>query len=371
MKQKHEHFGKRIAAALLSTALAFSPIASACTSFLLPTSDGGYIYGRTLEFGVDLESKGISIGRGTKLRGTGLDGKAGSGVKWEAKYAAIGANGLGLPIIMDGFNEQGLAGGLLYAPNISEFQTITPAESDLSIASYEMLVYALTNFATVDEVKEGFRKIKVNQSPLKFFKGVVPLHMTLHDASGKSIVVEYIGGELQIHDNPTGVLTNAPHFTWHLNNLGNYANLSTSNPAPIKVGDINFSSPSSGGGMMGLPGDMSSPSRFVRAFFMAQNVPAKQDAQQQVSNAFHILNNFDISPGLVSLGGGFGGATGGFEKTYWSSVSDMKNQIFYIRTYNDPGVQAMRMADIDLSIPEIKTYNLNNPWTVSILTEKE
>lgn len=104
---------------------------------------------------------------------------------------------------------------------------------------------------------------------------------------------------------------------------------------------------------------------------MAQNVPAKQDAQQQVSNAFHILNNFDISPGLVSLGGGFGGATGGFEKTYWSSVSDMKNQIFYIRTYNDPGVQAMRMADIDLSIPEIKTYNLNNPWTVSILTEKE
>jgi len=363
MKSSTLSLGKHLAAVFVSTSLVFSSVASACTSFLLPTAEGGYIYGRSLAFGIDLESQGVAIGRGTMLKGTGLDGKAGSGRQWQAKYAAIGASGLGLSIMMDGFNEKGLAGGLLYAPKISEYQTITPAESAESIASYEMLLYALTNFANVNEVKEGFRKIKVNQSPHKFFKGVVPVHMTLHDASGKSIVIEYIGGELQIHDNPTGVLTNAPQFTWHLNNLGNYANLSTGNPAPIAVGDVNFAPPSTGVGMMGLPGDYSSPSRFVRAFFMAQNAPRKQDATQQVANAFHILNNFDIAPGMISANGD------NYEKTAWVSVSDIKNKVFYIRTFGNPTVHTIRMADINLDLPGIKTYNLDTPWIVNVLSD--
>lgn len=351
--------------------LAFASVANACTSFLLPASDGGFVYARTLEFGLDIESSGISIGRGVAMKGTGIDGKAGSGLSWTSKYAAIGASGLNLPILVDGFNEKGLAGGMLYAPNISQFQEVSPAESSRSIASYEMLVYALTNFATVDEAREGFRKIKVNQSPQQAFKGVVPLHMTLHDTSGKSIVIEYIGGELQIHDNPTSVLTNAPHFSWHLNNLGNYAGLSTRNPAPIKVGDASFGSPSSGGGMTGLPGDMSSPSRFVRAFLLSQNAPKKLDSRQQVATAFHILNNFDIAPGMISLGGGFGGSSGGYEITYWSAVSDLKNQIFYIRTFGNPSVQAIRMADIDPTIAEIRHFDLNNPWNIHVISERK
>ena len=368
---KMKSLTRLLAATITSASLLASSVATACTSFLLPASDGGFVYGRTLEFGMDIDSRGISIGRGVEMKGTGIDGKAGSGLAWKTQYAAIGASGLNLPILVDGFNEKGLAGGMLYAPNISQFQEVSPADSSKSIASYEMLVYALTNFATVDEAREGFRQIKVNESPQKLFKGVVPLHLTLHDASGKSIVIEYIGGDLQINDNPTGVLTNAPHFSWHLNNLGNYANLSTSNPAPVKVGDANFGSPSSGGGMVGLPGDMSSPSRFVRAFFMSHNAPRKLDSKQQVGTAFHILNNFDIAPGMVSLGGGFGGSSGGYEITYWSAVSDLKNQIFYIRTFGDPSVQAIRMSDIDPEIPEIRNFNLNNPWNISILSDKK
>lgn len=367
---KIRRFTKLVASLLAGTSMALTPVAQACTSFLLNASDGGYVYGRTLEFGMDIESKGISIGRNVKMKGTGMDGKAGTGLGWTTKYAAIGASGIGLPIIVDGFNEKGLAGGMLYAPNISEFQEVSPSESSQSIASYEMLVYALTNFATVDEVREGFRKIKVNRSPQKLFKGVVPLHMTLHDASGKSIVIEYIGGELQIHDNPTGILTNAPQFSWHLTNLGNYSGLSTDNPAPVKVGDASFGPPSSGVGMMGLPGDMSSPSRFVRAFFMAKNAPTKGDSTQQVATAFHLLNNFDLPPGLITLGGGFGGSSGGYEITYWTAVSDLKNKVFYIRTFGNPTIQALRMADIDLSASEIRYYDLNNPWQVFNLNKK-
>jgi choloylglycine hydrolase len=358
-----------LSAALASAMLMGSGVSQACTSFLLPGSDGGFVYGRTLEFGMDIESKGIAIPRNLVMKGTGIDGKAGSGLAWTTKYAAFGANGVGLPIIVDGMNEKGLAGGMLYAPGISTFQEVSPAESNQSIASYELLVYALTNFATVDEVKEGLRKIKVNQSPQKAFKGVVPLHFTLHDASGKSIVVEYIGGQLQMTDNPTSVLTNAPQFSFHLTNIGNYTDLSTTEPAPLKMGDASFSAPSSGGGMTGLPGDFSSPSRFIRAFFMTKNVPTKFTTEQQVATAFHFLNNFDLPPGMISLGGGgFGGGGGGYEITYFSAVSDLKNMIFYIRTHNNPSVQAIEMNKLDLDAKEIRYFDFNNPWQVYKLT---
>jgi choloylglycine hydrolase len=343
-------------------------VSHACTSFLLPGSDGGFVYGRTLEFGVDIQSRGIAIARNYAMQGTGVEGKPNTGLKWTTKYAAIGSAALGLPILVDGFNEKGLAGGMLYAPGITEYQEVAPAESAQSIASYEMLVYALTNFATVDQAREGFKKIKVNRSPQKAFKGVVQLHLTLHDASGQSIVIEYIGGELQISDNPTSVLTNAPHFNWHINNLGNFTGISTKQPGSIKVGPSSIGPWSTGYGTLGIPGDLSSPSRFVRAFFMKLNAPTNLTTEQQVATAFHFLNNFDLPPGLIDLSsGGFGGGGGGYEMTYWSAVSDLKNMIFYIRTHGNPTVQTIEMSKLDLDAKEIQYFDFSEQWTVKAL----
>lgn len=360
---------KRWMAGTLAALMMIGPaVSQACTSFLLPGSDGGYVYGRTLEFGVDIESRGIAIAPNIALQATGVDGKAGTGLKWTSRYAAIGSAALGLPVIVDGFNEKGLAGGMLYAPGITEYQEVDPSESGNSIASYEMLVYALTNFANVDEVRDGFRKIKVNRSPQKLFKGVVDLHLTLHDASGKSIVIEYIGGELQISDNPTSVLTNAPHFNWHLNNLGNYTKLSANEPESIKLGSTVIGPWSTGYGMTGLPGDMSSPSRFVQAFMMKQNAPTDLTTEKQVATAFHFLNHFDIPPGMISLGqGGFGGGGGGYEITYWSAVSDLKNMVFYIRTAGNPSVQTIEMSKVDMKAKEIVYFDFSTSWGLTRL----
>jgi choloylglycine hydrolase len=360
---------KRWLSSTLAALMMLGPAVShACTSFLLTGSDGGHVYGRTLEFGVDIDSRGIAIAPNIAMQGTGVDGKPATGLAWTTKYAAIGSAALGLPIIVDGLNEKGLAGGMLYAPGITEYQEVAPSESDQSIASYEMLVYALTNFATVDEARDGFRKIKVNRSPQKLFKGVVDLHLSLHDASGQSIVVEYIGGELQISDNPTSVLTNAPHFNWHLNNLGNYTKLSSNEPGSIKLGSTVIGPWSTGYGMTGLPGDMSSPSRFVRAFMMKQNAPTNLTTDKQVATAFHFLNNFDLPPGLVALGGsGFGGGGGGYEITYWMAVSDLKNKVFYIRTYGNPSIQTIEMSKIDMNATEVVYFDFNTPWNITRL----
>jgi choloylglycine hydrolase len=351
---------KRFAAVLLVATMTFAPMVSqACTSFLLPGNDGGFVYGRTLEFGLDIKSKGISIPRGYTYQGTGIDGKQGSGLVWKTKYAAFGANGIDLPILVDGMNEKGLAGGLLFAPNITLYQDVKASESAQSIASYEMLTYALTNFATVEEVKKGFKEVKVNRSEQALFKGVVTLHMTLHDTSGKSIVIEYINGQLEVSDNPVGVLTNAPKFSWHLTQLNNFTNLSAKNPAPIKMGDMTFEAQSSSAGMVGLPGDMTSVSRFVRAFFMVANVPKDMTTTQQVGTAFHFLNNFDIPPGMIELGGNYGGGTSGYEITYWSSVSDLKNKVFYIRTFQNTNVQSISMSNLDLNAKDIQYFDLH------------
>ncbi|WP_114662793.1 linear amide C-N hydrolase [Polynucleobacter necessarius] len=108
-------------------------------------------------------------------------------------------NGLGLPVLVDGMNEKGLVGGLLNAQNTAVYQAVPPGDSAKSIASVQMLTYALTNFSTVDEVKAAFPKIMVNRSIIPAFRNQsAPVRMTLHDANGKSIVIEYLKGELVI-----------------------------------------------------------------------------------------------------------------------------------------------------------------------------
>ncbi len=333
-------------AALLTQSLG----ASACTSLILKAKDGGVVYGRTMEFSLPLHSQALVIPRAVAFSGTGPTGEAGTGLAWTGKYAAVGLNGVGLKILVDGMNEKGLAGGLLYLPDLAKFQDVTPAEAKNSIASFEMLTYVLTSFATVAEVKAGLPKIKVSGAPQATFKGPVPVHMTLHDASGASLVVEYVGGELHMYDNPTSILTNGPAFDWHLTNLGQYVNLGASEPNNMKVGPLTISPPSTGAGLHGLPGDVLSPSRFVRAFFFARNAPQPATTKEGLTTVRHIMSSFDIAPGSVvtSADSAAGGGVTGDELTEWTVTADLKNMRYIFATYDNPSLQVIDMAKVKL-----------------------
>jgi choloylglycine hydrolase len=349
-----------IFAALVAASLTLIPLtAEACTSFVLKASDG-YVYGRTLEFGINLQSTVIAIPRNFNYQGTGVMNAPGKA--WKTKYAAVGMNGINLPILVDGINEKGMSGGLLYAPNTALYQDVAAANSGNSIASYEMLAYALTNFATIDEVKEGFKSIMVNKTGHAPFVGAVPLHMTLHDASGKHLVIEYNNGQLFMYDNQTGVMTNDPNFAYQLANIGLYANLSPQEANPLVFNGASYGAPSSGSGLHGLPGDFLSPSRFIRAAFYSNSVNAQQTADKQVAAAFHILNNFDIPPGAIQLSSKnpYGGGADGFERTEWSAVADAKNLVYYVKTYGNPTVQWLDMKKVNMDAKEIKTYKLQD-----------
>ena len=356
---------KRMMVASISAALAFSPIAgNACTSFLLKGNDGGFVYGRTLEFGLPLKSQLTVIPRNLPMPGVGVDGKPGTGLNWTSKYAAAGMNGLGMPILVDGMNEKGLVGGLLNAPNTAVYQVVAPADSASSIASIQMLMYALTNFSTVEEVKAGFQKIKINRSTIPAYNNQsAPVRMTLHDAKGKSIVIEYLKGELVITDNPAGVMTNDPAFRDQLNNIGNYANLTNVEKNPMVINGATYAPPSSGSGLHGLPGDYLSPSRFIRALFLTKSVPATYSTAQQNNTAWHILGSFDIPPGAISLPAtnAYGGGAGGIEVTEWSVVADNKNMTYNLKMFETTNIYSFDMKKMDVNAKEIKYIKLDKP----------
>lgn len=365
MKQK---MIKKVVAASISATLAFAPLVSnACTSFLLKGSDGGYVYGRTLEFGMPLHSEFMTIPRAQQLKGIGVDGKYGTGLNWTTKYAAAGMNGFTLPEFMDGMNEKGLTGGVLNFPNSASYPVVTQADSGNSINAAQVLTYVLTNFATVDEIKLGLQKIKVNGAKLAVYNNNEPkAHYTFHDANGKSIVVEYLKGDLVITDNPVTVMTNDPPVGDLLKTIGEYANLSKVEKPPLVINGATFAAPSSGNGLHGLPGDSLSPSRYIRAIFLSNSVPTNFTSAQMSDAAWHILGSFDIPPGSVTLPASnpYGGGTGGFEVTEWSVVANNKNMTYNVKMYANTNIYSFDLKKMDVNAKEIQYTNLDKSTVV-------
>ncbi len=162
--------------------------ALACTGIRLTAEDGSVVHARTMEFAIDIHSDVMMVPRGYARTGTTPDGK--EGLKWKAKYASVGLNGVGLPVLFDGLNEKGLAAGTFYFPTSAGYMPYTAADASKTIAQWEVGSWILENFASVEEVKANIGNIVV---PAVVFGGwgfAPEAHYIVHDASGKSIVIE-------------------------------------------------------------------------------------------------------------------------------------------------------------------------------------
>ena len=301
-----------------------------CTSFLLKTLNNYFVYGRTCEWGLfDAQADLVLTPRNyttTSDLGYGV-----KGMTWKAKYGYVAINGLGLPYYLDGMNETGLTVGGLYLPWFSQYQPLTKKHSKKSIHNFEMVGYLLGTFQSVAEIKRELPKIYVvtNQELSDKIHAPMPLHYVVTDKTGASIVIEYTGSQLHIYDNTTGIMTNSPDYNWHLTNLRNYTQLNpyAAGPSDRMLSGINFSPLSSGYGMAGLPGDYSSPSRFVRAFFYTHTSLPLKNVDDAINQASRILNNFDYPKGIVRSGE----SEKNFNLSYtqWSVIGDIKNKTYY------------------------------------------
>lgn len=339
------------AAAMLS---AIQPIASdACTGITIRPKDGSVVFARTLEFATDLKSNIIIIPRGTEFVGTALGDKP--GLHWRTEFGIVGMNAFGLPAIADGLNEKGLHIGGFYFPGFAKYQSVTEQDAAQTLAPQELAGYLLGTCATTDQAVEAAKNIKVAEVVFKEFGFVLPIHLVITDNSGKSAVLEYVGGELRTYRNPLGVMTNSPTFDWHMINLGNYVNLTVSNVPKLDLTGNQVKGLGQGSGMLGLPGDFTPPSRFVRAVAFSQSALPVASAKEGVLQAFHILNQFDIPKG-AARGVEHGEVVADY--TLWTSACDLTNGRYYFRTFDNSRIRMVDLKSVDFNAKSVKTISI-------------
>jgi choloylglycine hydrolase len=358
-------FNRWLAAAFAAT-FVLAPAAFACTGIRLTAQDGTIVAARTLEFSIDLQSNVLVVPRGYARIGTTPDGK--EGLKWTAKYASVGANGVGLPFIFDGFNEKGLYAGLFYFPTSAGYMPYAAADADKTLAPWELGSWILENFASVEEVKANIGNIVVPAVVFAQWGFAPEVHFKVQDASGGSIVIEYTGGKLNVYDNPLGVFTNSPAFDWHMTNLRNYLNFSLSNAPPVKLGSVTLEPLGQGSGMLGMPGDFTPPSRFVRAVAFSQSVFPSKTGDDAVLEAFHILNNFDIPKGAAREREKDAHGNILADYTTWTAASDLKAKRYYFRTYENSQIRSVDLTKADPTAKDIATISMKGVEVIKPLT---
>lgn len=360
---------KSLMAAILSiTALSlFTGPSAACTTFRLQSQDGAWIIGRSMELGLLLESKVMLVPRKYRLATMRPDMSAGD--TWVSKFGFLGINTLGLDIATDGMNEAGLSAHALYIPGFFEYQPY-PAGGKNALANTDVVNWILSQYQTVDEVREALAKVTVYGIDI-LKAGVQPLHWAVRDANGGSIVIEYVKGRLTVHDNPIGVLTNAPNFDWHMTNLRAHMNLTNVNVDGLKLGAFSVPPLGQGSGLIGLPGDYTPPSRFLRATALTYAAAPVASAKEGANLAFHILNAVDIPIGAVAEKAGpvkDGKQPLAYEQTQWVTVYDLKNKTAYFRTYGNLNIRKIEVSKVQFDGSAIQHIPMSREMLAEDLT---
>jgi choloylglycine hydrolase len=344
-----------------------------CTDFLLQAADNSLVVGRSMEFGEDLGSKILVGGRGTNKQSSAPDSPKG-GLSWTAKYGYVGLNVAGLGpefehMIADGMNEKGLSIGALWLPRFTEYSpTVSDNAQALNVTDFANWV--LGNFATVNEVGEGLAQVQIWGG--SWLSSKIPMHFSIHDASGTSIVIEFLAdyrGGLQYH-NTVGVLTNAPPFAWQLINIRNYVGLSSVDAQPITIGGNSYPPPGHGSGMRGVPGDSTPPSRFIRILFQKQFVTQPADNAHAGSLALHLLNTVDIPLGTSAAQQEQNPSKGNDDYTQWVVVKALTARTFSYRTAANPTLMQINFAELDLDDAREVPYRMPNEATYIDITEQ-
>ncbi len=266
-------------------------------------------------------------------------------------YAIIGMAFIenNYPLYYDAINEKGLGMAGLNFPN-NAFYNEEQSGKD-NIAPFEFIPWILTQCTNITEVKEILKNINIANINFSEQLKASPLHWIISDKES-SITVESIKDGLKIYDNPVGVLTNNPTFDIHMFNLNNYMNLSIEPPVNNFSKKLNFDIYSRGMGALGLPGDLSSASRFVKATFTKMNSLSGTSESESISQFFHILGSVDQQRGCVHMG------EDKYEITIYSSCCNMDKGIYYYTTYENSQITAVDMYKENLDDIALISYDL-------------
>ena len=328
------------------------PFAHACTALMITDTKGNAYSAKTMEYAVPMPFAMSYVPAGTKVVSVAPGNKP--GLSFETKYPVlgVGANvgvGSGLNMLAEAANDQGLSVSSNEMPG-SQSPTGAGSDAAKAVASTDLALYLLGNFKSVAEVKaalvDGSVSVWLPEIPL-MGNLVAPLHYILFDKTGAGIVIEYLDGKQNIHDNPVGVVTNAPDFPWHLKNLNNYAQLTNVDKNTGQFGQLKVGAPDSGNALDNLPSSQISAGRFVKAAYYTQFVRKADSPEDAVITLGHIMNNFDrpydlsIDKGYSAEGGKPGSTTS--EVTLFTWMNDKSRNLYFLRT-----IDALNFAKFEI-----------------------
>lgn len=349
----------------LSSLLVHLP-SQACTGIKLTAKDGNAVHGRTFEFGLDVPTSIAFIPRNFEFTTTPPNGK---GFTYLAKYACIGCMTFNSLLLLDGMNEKGLSAGTFYFPGFAGYASSTKDESQASFSPTDFPNWIITQFETLEEVKEAVRTASITPTVIEGWGPTAPpFHYIVYDKSGKSIVIEPIDGKLIVHDNPFGVMTNSPTFDWHMTNLRNYLNL---HPVTSNEETLGLTPLGQGIGLQGMPGDFLPSSRFVRAWIFSSVSGLFANAEHAVFHCFHVLNQFDIPYGsVVEANTKTSPPTYIVDHTLMTVVRDPINLAYYFKTFDDQTIRKVNLTQFSYEGNQAKKASTESYQTYLDISDK-
>jgi len=348
--KKPKYISFIVSIVLIASFVLISTEGYACTGIRIKTQDGNYIFARTLEFADSFMPHDlIAVPRNYKFVGQTPTGKP--GMPWQVKYGFVGFAPSGEKLVDDGLNEKGLHVGGFFFPGYAQYENVAEADYPSAISCLEVASWILATCSSVAEAREQLPKIHVSSVVLTGLGYPPPLHLFISDKSGDAAIIEYVAGKLNIYDNKVNVITNSPDYIWQTTNLRNYIGIKAENNPAITINGNQFTQFGQGSGAIGLPGDFTPPSRFVRAVFLVNSTLQGKNIDEGIAVAFHILNQFDIPLGAVK--GEQNGVTT-YDTTQWTCASDLTSSRYFYHTYSDRSVRMIDLKELDLNAADVK-----------------
>lgn len=317
-----------------------------CTTVSYLTKTNKVFLARNQDFQYEQDYRAVAAGRGQRFL-------AAAGEPYTARYAfagicveSPGVNDARCVCTIDGVNEKGLACTQSY---FAEF-AVYASEQEIREAGKQpvraelLTTWILANCATVDEAIVCISRVACVEAANPLTGKALPQHFFLRDMYGKCVVFEPdVRCGFTVHDNPVGVMANSPGFAWQMTNLSYYQHLSP-DIIPGKVYDGYEMATRKATGQMGLPGDASSPSRFLRAAYYVSTMPAPDSDAEAVAAGLQIASALTAPKGAVGTG------NESYYYTQYSAVTDVEAGTVYMRFYKDFSVRRVSLRDYDLSV---------------------
>ncbi len=262
------------------------------------------------------------------------------------------------PLYYDATNEKGLSIAGLNFPKNADYKPYCNGKDN--VTPFELIPWILGQCTTVSEAEKLIARINLLNENFSDELPLSPLHWIISDKE-RSITLESVKSGIKVYDNPVGVLTNNPTFDYQMFNLNNYMTLTNGEPQNTFDGEnenLDLKRYSRGMGAMGLPGDVSSMSRFVRAAFVKMNSVSGSTENESVSQFFHILKSVEMLRGCVKLGEGL------YDITIYSSCCNTDRGIYYYTTYDNSRIHAVNMHKEDLQGNTLIAYPLKKEQNI-------